>query len=119
MLSKTLSTPSKWFDRFNQSTKNLNHTIQNMHKEHNRKLRSYSISSLSSAVGGGQMPGIPQVNDSLRQRSGSQQALFVKRQTPIAVPGMAENGEFDNIHQREHTSLPQDVIITNLSHDLG
>ena len=68
MLSKTLNTPSKWFDRFNQSTKNLNQTIQNMHKEHNRKLRSYSISSLSSAViGGGQAPGGgPPMSDSMR-----------------------------------------------------
>ena len=26
-LSKTLNAPSKWFDRFNQSTRNLNNTI--------------------------------------------------------------------------------------------
>lgn len=70
-----------------------------MHKEHSRKLRSYSISSLSSAVGGG---GVPPANgpmsDSLRQRSGSQQALFIKRQTPGAAgPGFMENGEFDAV----------------------
>ena len=93
LLSKTLNTPSKWFERFNQSTRNLNQTIHNMHKEHSRKLRSYSISSLSSTVGA--VPG-GAVSDSLRQRSGSQQALFVKRQTPGAAgPGFVENGEFD------------------------
>ena len=31
----------------------------------------------------------------------------------------AENGEFDGMPQREHTSLPQDIILTNISHDLG
>jgi hypothetical protein len=96
ILSKTLNTPSKWFERFNQSTRNLNHTIQNMHKEHSRKLRSYSISSLSSTVGA--VPG-GAVSDTLRQRSGSQQALFVKRQTPgAAMPGFVENGEFDGVN---------------------
>jgi hypothetical protein len=120
-LSKTLNAPSKWFERFNQSTRNLNNTIQSMHKEHSRKLRSYSISSLSSTVGGGagMVPG-GAVGDSMRIRSGSQQALFIKRQTPGAAgPVLAENGEFDGMPQREHTSLPQDIILTNISHDLG
>ena len=122
-LSKTLNAPSKWFERFNQSTRNLNNTIQSMHKEHSRKLRSYSISSLSSTVGGGaamMSGGGGAVGESMRIRSGSQQALFIKRQTPGAgPPGLAENGEFDGMPQREHTSLPQDIILTNISHDLG
>ena len=80
-LSKTLNAPSKWFERFNQSTRNLNNTIQSMHKEHSRKLRSYSISSLSSTVGGGaamMSGGGGAVGESMRIRSGSQQALFIK-----------------------------------------
>ena len=60
------------------------------------------------------------VGESMRIRSGSQQALFIKRQTPGAgAPGLAENEEFDGMPQREHTSLPQDIILTNVSHDLG
>lgn len=40
-------------------------------------------------------------------RSGSQQALFVKRQTPIGVPGLAENGEFDsNPNRGDHANHP-------------
>ena len=64
------------------------------------------------------MPG-GAVGDSMRIRSGSQQALFIKRQTAGTGPGIAENGEFDGMPQREHTSLPQDIILTNISHDLG
>ena len=47
-LARTLASPSKWFDRFNQSTRNLNQTITNLHQQHSRKLRSYSISNLTS-----------------------------------------------------------------------
>ena len=65
------------------------------------------------------VPGGGPVSDSMRIRSGSQQPLFIKRQTPGAGPGLVENGEFDGMAQREHTSLPQDIILTNISHDLG
>lgn len=38
---------SKWFDRFFQSTRNLNQTLSALHKKHERKLRSYTATSLS------------------------------------------------------------------------
>ena len=44
----------------------------------------------------------------------------MKRQTPTnANPGMVEGNEFDGTPHREHNSLPQDMILANISHDLG
>jgi len=51
LMARTLANPNKWFDRFYQSTRNLNQTISKLHKQHSRKLRSYSVSSLSSGGG--------------------------------------------------------------------
>ena len=79
LLSRTLATPSKWFDRFYQSTRNLNQTIQNLHKQHTRKLRSYSVTSLSSAdAANGGVQGVR-----ISSRENMVQPLFTKNQNTI------------------------------------